>query len=70
MKADLIEHEGCFEISLTPENMEEQASIVRMGMNAKKEVRSFSASVYKDLHVSGYVVLGKRKDANSYIRHR
>ena len=70
MKAELIEHKACFEISLIPETMEDQAVIIRMGMNGKKEVRSFSATVHKDLRVSGYIVSGKRKDSNSYIPKR
>jgi len=67
MKAKLIEHGACFEIVLEPETTQEQAAIIRFGMNSTKDLRSLSANVYQDLTVSGYVILGKRKQATSAV---
>ena len=67
MKSELTEHGECFEVSFTPETIEEAATIIRMGMNGVKEVRSYSANVYKDHTISGYIVIGKRKSPRSNV---
>jgi hypothetical protein len=69
MKSLIKEWDGCFEIILKPETMEEQAQIIRMGMNATKEIRSFSSDINRNLTVGGYIVLGKKKRTRSSVNH-
>ena len=70
MKIQFTEHEGCFEISLTAETMQEAAGLVRFGMNRTNEIRSAGADVYKDGTFGSNVVFGKSKKANSNVPRR
>lgn len=38
MKAELVEHDGVFELVLTPEHLEDGCKLVRLGMNARAEL--------------------------------
>ena len=67
MKAELNEYNGCFEIALTPETIEDAAKIIRMAINGTKEVRSVNAYAYSSNAISGAVVIGKRKQSTSTI---
>jgi len=68
MKVTMIEHEGCFSFEMTAETMQEAALLVRFGTNATTEIRSTAAMACKDGSFSGYCMIGKRKNANSYVR--
>lgn len=70
MKAFLNEYEGCFSLDLTAETMAEAATLVRMGMNRKAELRRCVANARQDGTFDAYITFGKRRDANSDIPHR
>jgi hypothetical protein len=70
MIIQLKEHEGCFAFELTPETTQDAALIVRLGINATKEVRHLSAAVNSDGTFGGTLVLGKHKAANNHIPRR
>lgn len=70
MKVTVEESEGCFSIHVEAEDIKEAAVLTRMGMNARKEVRSFSTDVFQDGTFSAYVVFGKHRKANSGIIRR
>ena len=40
MKAEITEHDGCFEISLRAESIDDVADLVRFGCNKTKDLRS------------------------------
>ena len=67
MKVELIEHEGCFEIGLKPESMEDVVLLIRFGINATKEVRSIGAYAHQDKTASAWLVVGKRSKASSEV---
>ena len=67
MKVKVEEFESCFGIDLEPENLEDATFLIRMGINATKEVRSVNACAEKNSGITGYVVLGKRKIPSSQI---
>ncbi len=68
MKATVTEHGACFDVHLEPESMEDMATLVRMGMNATKELRSRETYLFTDHTCSASIVLGKRKQATSCIK--
>jgi hypothetical protein len=61
VKVSVTEHEGCFEVELNPESIEDATLLVRMGLNVTKEVRTSMAYAPKNSTVSYTCVLGKRK---------
>jgi hypothetical protein len=66
MKVEVNEYEGCFAIDLEPENLEDAVFLIRMGMNATKEIRTIACYVSTSC-ISGSVVLAKRKNDSSLI---
>ena len=68
MKVEVLEYEGCFSISISPETMAEAARLVRFGLNATKEVRSVDTIAYSDGTFSSHVVFGKRRNPLSGVR--
>lgn len=70
MKVTINEYNGCFEISLEPENMEEQSKLIRLGMNRTKVLKSLSTNVWQDLKTNTHIVVGKSKMSSSTIRSR
>lgn len=60
MKTKLTEFDGCFEIQIEAENMDEAAALVRFGMN-RTQIRTCDASVFKGGDFKASVVFGKRK---------
>lgn len=70
MKITLKEWEGCFGFDLEAESMQDAALLVRMGMNATKEIRHISATANQDGTFHGSLVLGKHKSANNDIPRR
>lgn len=68
MKVEFKEHGGCFAFELEPETMADAAQLARLAVNGTKEVRSISVNAYRDLTMSGTVVLGKLKNDKSNLR--
>ncbi len=68
MKAKIIEHRGCFEISMTAESMEDAVQITRIGMGATKELRECWAYVGENQSPFASVVLGKYKNMSSEVK--
>jgi hypothetical protein len=69
MKVTLTEHEGCFDIELVPETMQEVSQCVRFGMN-RTAVRSVNTHVFRDAEVRTNIVFGKSKRADSNVPKR
>ena len=72
MKVELHEHDNSFGISLTPETIEEAAQLVRLSLNATKEVRSIDTSVYRapdSTPFESWIVLGKRRNSRNGVRN-
>lgn len=69
MRVELHEYDGCFEISLVAETVEEAAQLVRMGMNTTKELRYQRTYAYQS-GISADVVLGKSKRADASVPKR
>lgn len=61
MKVEFKEHRGCFAVNLEPETAEEVVSLVRLGMNSTKELRSCYTDVFEDGSAGSSIVVGKRK---------
>jgi hypothetical protein len=70
MKVIIVEREGCFGMEATAETMAEAALLVRMGMNATKEIRCLSATANQDGTFGACIVLGKHRDANNDVPRR
>jgi hypothetical protein len=68
MQIKLIEHGNCFSFDLEPESIADAALIIRLKMNAKKEVRGVYASAHRDGHVSGALVIGKVRNERSGVK--
>lgn len=68
MKAQLIDHGGCFEIALTSETMEEASVIALFGINKTTELRGAFSYAHKD-HFLASVVIGARKQRTDKITH-
>jgi len=62
MRCELIEHEGCFDIEMTAETMDEATRLARFGMASTKELRSKGVIARKDGTMIGYIVFGLRKN--------
>lgn len=67
MKAKIAEYEGCFQIELDAETLEDAALIVRLGRNRTKELRSLNATASPSGGFVVSLVIGKRKDASSLV---
>lgn len=70
MKITLQEFGGCFSVRCVAETLPDANVLVRMGMNATKDVRSVTAYANDDGTFSASIVLGKHRKANSYIPRR
>lgn len=70
MKIQFDEHDGCFGINLTAENMVEAAALVRFGMNSTAEIRSCSSSVRQDGSFEADIVFGKHRRHGSEVPKR
>ena len=68
MKVTVQEHSACFGIELTPETIAEAALLIRLGINATKDVRSVSATAHADGSIYGSVVIGKRKQSRCAVK--
>lgn len=67
MKVEVVEQVGSFGIEMIAETLAEGALLVRFGLNRTTELRNASARAYQDGGIYGSIVLGKRKQATSYI---
>lgn len=69
MKAEVDEYDGCFSIILEAETLAEAAIVVRMGINATKELRCVDALATRngDNPIYVAIVIGKRKQSESGI---
>ncbi len=70
MIIEFDEHEGCFAITMTAENMAEAAQLVRFGMNRTDKINSASSDVHQDGSFSSSLVFAKNKRANCAIPKR
>jgi hypothetical protein len=70
MKFELSEHDGCFAINMTAETIQDAATLVRLGMNTTRELRSLSASVNQAGVFEAFAVFAKHKRASQYIPRR
>ncbi len=68
MKIELIEHGQCFEVGFTAETLKEASLLVRLGKNATKEIRAIDAHAHNDGTLTGFIVIGKHKQASSSVR--
>lgn len=66
MKVTFQEFDECFSIDLHAEDLEECALLVRLGLNATKDLRSVTSYAYKD--ISSAIVIGKRKNHTSMVK--
>ena len=70
MKASLLESDHGFSLSLVAENMEDAAKLVRMGVNATKELKLLDTAAYKDGSIASYITVGKSKKPTSSVKKR
>lgn len=68
MKITLQEYDGCFSFDMEAETLKDAALLVRMGINATKEIRFLSAIAPSDGDFRGIVVIGKRKRPTAEVR--
>jgi hypothetical protein len=68
MKIEVIEYDGSFSIDMKPETVAEAAILVRLSLNATKELRSSSTDACRSGEIITSVVLGKKVNSNSIIR--
>ena len=68
MQVKLTEFSRCFGIDLVPDTMEEQALLIKFGMNATKEVKNLATTVHVDNKIFSWFVLGKRKQSVSVVK--
>lgn len=68
MEIKMYEYGHCFHFSLKPETMEDQALLVRFGMNATNELSNFNVFVGKDGLMSGYINIKERSRKLDYIK--
>lgn len=61
MKITISEYENVFSFDLTPETLAEAALLVRLGMNALKEVAYISTNVNQDGTIYGAMSVKKSK---------
>lgn len=61
MKVEINEYDHSFDFAFTPETIAEAALLVRMGMNANKDVVYVSTTVSRDGTIDGSLVLRKTK---------
>lgn len=70
MKAVLLEHSGCFEVSFEAETLQEAALLTRAGLNHTRELRWMGSNVYEDGKFTLSIVVGKHRRADSSIPRR
>lgn len=70
MKAQFVEHDGCFSIEFQAETLEEAATLVRFGANRTDKLNYCGASVSKTADFTASIVFKKSKHANSNVPKR
>lgn len=70
MKILFDEHDGCFVVDLTAENLEEAALLTRFGMNRTDKLNHCSAYVARNGEFSASIVFAKNKRANNDVHRR
>jgi len=70
MQITLTEHDGCFAVDFTAQNMADAALLTRFGMNRTQEIRTAGVQVNRDGTFTGHLIFGKSKRANNNIPKR
>jgi len=67
VKCEVTEYPGFFGVELTPETIEEAAVLIRLGMNATRELRYVGAAARSDKTIDASITIGKAKRGASAI---
>lgn len=70
MRATVREFDGCFGVELAADNAEDIATLVRLGMNAKAELRYFATTVNRDGSTGCSLTFPKHRRANNAVPRR
>jgi len=69
MKLKLIEYDGYFSLDCEAETVADAALLVRMAVNANKEIRYIDTCANKDGTISADLTIAKRRKQTSSIRN-
>jgi hypothetical protein len=68
MRIAMAEQDETFSLELFPDTLEDQALLVRFGMNSIKEVKGMGFHVGRNLKGYGVIAIGKRKNPYSRVK--
>lgn len=70
MVVEFNEHDGCFEMFLKPENLDDAKKLVRIGLNSKSKPARIYSSCYEKGGINCSIVVPKIKNDISSIKPR